>query len=409
MPAEKKLTAGKPMSRREAQLLVDRVVAATATQKHLHVAGGPSTAPASMPGVVKKLGFKRLKKKNAGLATTKAKQTVSEQQGKWKETQQHSLKRRAMSVKKKKRSSGGRSSSSSSSSSAKKEPPTGIKKVNANARRKHLTEKLEGAAESEKARMRLVSKKDAVNRKKTSSIAGQEEALVESSKSGVQPQISDAEVIQTALCGQQRKMLEGRSARDMMLVTDLAMSQPPAHSSFVAEDVPSASSGCPFLTTYLEEKIMTSPVADEASLLKDAHEYFLRLNKKERQWNRTAMNRLKDMKRANRQGGDKDGFQYVVPKSVKTVVQQIMVQEGVEGANIDGAQLESAFLGDGIKETEQKPMRRKKVKNYAFDDFYQFQVAKKWTKNAESFLTRGRANRNMFMAKQQTKRTIKKL
>ncbi|CUI15149.1 Hypothetical protein, putative [Bodo saltans] len=165
--------------------------------------------------------------------------------------------------------------------------------------------------------------------------------------------------------------------------------------------------GIDFMKSYTEER--GDEVKTEEALLEQAHQYFSQLNRDEQRRNNAAMKRLKEMKKINRAGGDKDGFRYVVPKNVSTIVRQLMVSDGVEGAQVDPETLGSTFGGDGVKETEAKPMRSKKARNQSFDDFYQFQVAKKWARNAESFLARGRANKNMFAAKQKQQRSIKKM
>lgn len=165
--------------------------------------------------------------------------------------------------------------------------------------------------------------------------------------------------------------------------------------------------GIDFMKAYTEER--GDQAKSEEALLQQAHQYFSQLNRDEQRRNTAAMRRLKEMKKVNRAGGDKDGFRYVVPKNVSTVVRQLMVAEGVEGAQVDPESLGSHFGGDGVKETEAKPMRSKKQRNQSFDDFYQFQVAKKWARNAESFLARGRAGKNMFAAKQKQQRSIKKM
>jgi hypothetical protein len=85
-----------------------------------------------------------------------------------------------------------------------------------------------------------------------------------------------------------------------------------------------------------------------------------------------------------------------------------MLAEGVEGAEVFGEQLQSTFGGDGVSDTMSKPMRSKRKRNHAFDDFYQFQVARKWTRNAENFLSRGKASKTLFQ-EQQKKRNIKRL
>jgi hypothetical protein len=165
--------------------------------------------------------------------------------------------------------------------------------------------------------------------------------------------------------------------------------------------------GIDFMKAYTEER--GDEVKSEEALLQQAHQYFSQLNRDEQRRNNAAMKRLKEMKKINRAGGDKDGFRYVVPKNVSTIVRQLMVSDGVEGAQVDPETLGSTFGGDGVKETEAKPMRSRKARNQSFDDFYQFQVAKKWARNAESFLARGRANKNMFAAKQKQQRSIKKM
>lgn len=199
------------------------------------------------------------------------------------------------------------------------------------------------------------------------------------------------------------------SAEEIDHLITLRAIQGTSQESSVLHD-PAADAGlfsADFLKMCAENKSRESQSEDE--LLQKAHRYFSSLNKQEQKRNALAARRLKEMKRVNRAGGDKDGFRYVVPKNVTAVVRQLMAAEGVEGANIDPETLQSHFGGDGVKETEAKPMRSRKAKNYAFDDFYQFQVAKKWTKNAESFLARGRASKNMFAAKQKQMRSIKRM
>lgn len=147
----------------------------------------------------------------------------------------------------------------------------------------------------------------------------------------------------------------------------------------------------------------------DKDLLQRAHDYFTKLNSDDQRRNRQAFQRLREMKRINKQGGDKDGFKFVIPKSVTTIVRQIAAAEGVEGADVEPESLSSQFIGDGVAETSAKPMRSYKPRKQCFDDFYQFQVAKKWTKNAESFLARGRMTKKMFTAKQGQNRSIRKM
>lgn len=438
------------LSRREAQLLVDRAVAAAAVQKHQKpavdlsaAAAASSAAPAAMPGVTKKLNFRKEKKKQGKKSLTptskkgaKTKKDVIEKgkmaAGEGQKSRGPQLQRHAQLAKAKK-AKGAKKSATAAPKAGKRATDRVDKKTSVKAE-KVVATRAGAAVETKRAKKQT-----------TSTSAGREGAAIAGTATTASAMMDDQAIIQSVIRGRHAGL--DRTARDQMLLQassgsaaaladDTHLASSPTQSlklagtqssgRRVASGGNATSSGggsvfasatdaaglpvsCPFLNSYLEEKIMNAPIVDEASLLQDAHTYFTNLTKKERHWNRTAMNRLRDMKRVNRQGGDKDGFQYVVPKHAKTVVQQLMMQEGVEGASVDGEKLESTFLGDGMRETESKPMRRKKIKNYAFDDFYQFQVAKKWTKNAESFLSRGRANRNMFMAKQQTKRTIKKM
>lgn len=169
-----------------------------------------------------------------------------------------------------------------------------------------------------------------------------------------------------------------------------------ASSSFLNID-PLSTSGLamastPFLNDYAAKR--AEECANEDTLLASAHEYFSKLNRMEKSRNKEAMRKIREMKAVNKQGGDKDGFQYVLPTNTKKFVTELASREANGGAVIDGDMLESNFRGDGEK--DEKPMRRTKERKHFRDDFYAFQVAKKWTKNAESFLARGRAHRDMF-------------
>ncbi|RNF03253.1 uncharacterized protein Tco025E_08220 [Trypanosoma conorhini] len=163
----------------------------------------------------------------------------------------------------------------------------------------------------------------------------------------------------------------------------------------------------PFLEDYAEQK--RSEVVSADTLLRNAHAYFKDLGKRESAMRRAAAKRLKELKNINRRGGDKDGFRYVVPRNVKEVVRQMTQNaEGAgESAAVDTAQLTSTFGGDEAQDTLEPPMHRKRRKKSCYSDFYQFQVSKRWTRNAESFLNRGRAHKSMFEASR-PQRSIKK-
>lgn len=171
----------------------------------------------------------------------------------------------------------------------------------------------------------------------------------------------------------------------------------------------------PFVSEYASARVQEQ--VEEGALLAQANRYFTSLARRERQLYTTAKEHLRNMRRVNERGGDKDGFRYVLPKNVKSVVRQMLAQEQQSAAVASGREaapyvapelLSSTFGGDGVKETEEKPMRRKKKRYSTLTDFYQFQVSKKWTRNAERFLKRGRVNKSMFEAKKH-QRSIRKL
>ncbi|RNF22600.1 hypothetical protein TcG_02021 [Trypanosoma cruzi] len=162
----------------------------------------------------------------------------------------------------------------------------------------------------------------------------------------------------------------------------------------------------PFLEDYAEQK--RSEVVSAETLLSNAHAYFKDLGRKESAMRRAAARRLKELKNINRRGGDKDGFRYVVPRNVKEVVRQMMQNaEGADASGVDKTQLTSTFGGDEAQDTFERPMHRKRRKNSCYSDFYQFQVSRRWTCNAESFLNRGRAYKSMVEASR-PQRSIKK-
>ncbi|KPI90267.1 hypothetical protein ABL78_0649 [Leptomonas seymouri] len=180
--------------------------------------------------------------------------------------------------------------------------------------------------------------------------------------------------------------------------------------TFIRQD-PSLYPDLEFLDEYAEKKHAEVVSADQ--LLESAHHFFKDLGKREQALNRVAKEHIKHLRAVNRRGGDKDGFRYVVPKNVKHVVRELLsaqkAREGVEDpeALIDPQSLVSTFGGDGMAETSDKPVRRSRRKhNRTYSDFYQFQVSKKWTRNAENFLKRSRPNKTLFEAKKH-QRSIK--
>jgi hypothetical protein len=143
--------------------------------------------------------------------------------------------------------------------------------------------------------------------------------------------------------------------------------------------------------------------ATPEALLKQAHHYFTEANKQEQQLVRKAKAKISEMKRINRQGGDKDGFKYVVPRSVKRMVSVM------QGITPGGAPLQNSFnanaataaaTGEGGDEDEELGRRltgRRKAKPSPFKkDFYAVQVWKQWTKNAENFLQKGAMGKKIF-------------
>ncbi|AIO01858.1 hypothetical protein LPMP_342320 [Leishmania panamensis] len=180
--------------------------------------------------------------------------------------------------------------------------------------------------------------------------------------------------------------------------------------AFVRQD-PSLYPDHAFLDDYAEKKHAEAVSADE--LLKNAHNFFKNLGNRERALNKVAKEHIKHLRAVNRRGGDKQGFRYVVPKSVKQVVRELLsaqkARDGEEDpeAVIDPGQLVSTFGGDGVAETSDKPVRRsRRRRSRTYSDFYQFQVSRRWTRNAENFLKRSRPNKALFEAKKH-QRSIK--
>lgn len=211
------------------------------------------------------------------------------------------------------------------------------------------------------------------------------------------------------------KSADGAKSYDVVLPTPEEEARHVVAQAIVGQSdtgMPDPLEGLSLPSNELVSKVAEAKAArtmNEDQLLQRAHNYFNKLNADDQRRNRQAFQRLREMKRINRQGGDKDGFKFVIPKSVTTIVRQIAAAEGVEGADVDPETLSSNFIGDGVAETSAKPMRSYKARKQCFDDFYQFQVAKKWTKNAESFLARGRMTKKMFTTKQGQNRSIRKM
>ncbi|KAH8613629.1 putative Ribosomal RNA processing protein 7 (RRP7) [Trypanosoma vivax] len=161
----------------------------------------------------------------------------------------------------------------------------------------------------------------------------------------------------------------------------------------------------PFLEDYAQHK--RSEVVDPDALLEKAHTYFMEYGKRESTLHRAAAKRLKELKEINRRGGDKDGFRYVLPRNVKEAAKLM-----VEGSDALCSQLASTFGGGEQNdqpphETSDRPTRRHRRKSRCFSDFYQFQVSKRWTRNAEKFLEKGRAQKSLFVPSRQ-QRSIRK-
>lgn len=176
--------------------------------------------------------------------------------------------------------------------------------------------------------------------------------------------------------------------------------------SVVREDQTLYPDDVAFFDDYAEQK--RTEAISEDQLLANAHQYFQELGRKERRINQIAARHLKEMREVNRRGGDKDGFRYVLPKNVKEVVHQMMSNSNNNATSFDPDMLVSTFGGDPVQETSDKPMRRRRNRTSTYSDFYQFQVSKRWTRNAESFLNRGRAIKSLFEAKKR-QRSIRKL
>lgn len=167
----------------------------------------------------------------------------------------------------------------------------------------------------------------------------------------------------------------------------------------------------PFISTnFYPEPLENSGIAEsEDEVLEKANKYFQKLSNKERELNRIAALHMKRMKEINRRGGDKDGFRYVIPKNTKSLVRDMMMKEGTSNTIVDPASLSSTFGSLSVAEEESdKPMRKKRKQGGTYSDFYQFQVSKRWTRNAEKFLFRDRVDKSLFESKKR-QRSIKNL
>lgn len=169
----------------------------------------------------------------------------------------------------------------------------------------------------------------------------------------------------------------------------------------------------PFLASSLypasQIEAASNTLESSEEVLEKAHRYFEKLHERERRINKAAAQQLKKMKEINRRGGDKDGFRYVLPKNTKQFIREMMLQENSSQEILDTESLPSTF-GSGKESTEHddKPVRRSKKRRGTFSNFYQFQVSKRWTKNAENFLFRERVDKSLFENKKR-QRSIKKL
>ena len=172
-----------------------------------------------------------------------------------------------------------------------------------------------------------------------------------------------------------------------------------------------------FVKQYVElrQQDPSSVGVSAQQLLEEANAYFAKHNADERARNLAAMRKLKEMKKVNRAGGDKDGFKFVVPKNHKQLMKLDAQRARAQGTAVSleddllDKELPSTFGGDGVAETATKPMRKNKRKQIYKDDFYQIQTLKKWTKNAERFLGRSRNPRMAQQSKMTQGRTIKKM
>lgn len=147
----------------------------------------------------------------------------------------------------------------------------------------------------------------------------------------------------------------------------------------------------------------------EDEVLAKANEFFSNLHKRERALNTAAAKHLRRLREINRRGGDKDGFHYVLPRNTKELVREMLTKEGHPSADVDTSTLSSTFGSAGMAEEEDdKPVRRTRRRGGTYNDFYQFQVSKQWTRNAEKFLFRNRVDKSLFESKKR-ERSIKKL
>lgn len=151
-------------------------------------------------------------------------------------------------------------------------------------------------------------------------------------------------------------------------------------------------------------------IVSEDEVLEKANEYFKKLKKNEREINRAAALHLKKMREINRQGGDKEGFRYVLPKNTKELVRQTMEKKGMGSAILNNSSSAPSLFDslNYVEDENDKPQRKKKKREGTCSDFYQSQVSKKWTRNAERFLFRDRVDKSLFESKKH-QRSIKNL
>ncbi|ORC92229.1 uncharacterized protein TM35_000044430 [Trypanosoma theileri] len=312
---------------------------------------------------IKKVKF-IAKKKEAAAAAERGLSSLSRKQGKKKKK----VKRAGKGTKKK-----------DVKSSAKKSSLTTVKEK----KKKGLV--TSAAKKVTKKKKRVISEKEA-----PSGDEPQQQQLQEEKKKNISQEEIDKTLIQRAIRGEEEHFNGSTSSSAAAAAAGLEFGELLQHPYL------------PFLEDYAEQK--RSELVSADTLLQGAHEYFKDLGKKESAMRRAAAKRLRELKEINRRGGDKDGFRYVVPRNVKEVVRQMSQQQAVD---VDTSNLTSTFREEQTNEADERPMHRRRRKNSCYSDFYQFQVSKRWTRNAENFLNKGRAHKSMFGAARQ-QRSLKK-
>lgn len=171
----------------------------------------------------------------------------------------------------------------------------------------------------------------------------------------------------------------------------------------------------PFASDFIDsnfevENLDSIKIVSEDEVLEKANEYYKKFKKDEREANRVAALHLKKMREVNRQGGDKEGFRYVLPKNVKELVRQTLEKNGMGSVLLKNSSSPPSLF-DSLNyadDENDKPKRKKKKREGTSSDFYQSQVSKKWTRNAERFLFRDRIDKSLFESKKH-QRSIKNL